>query len=664
MDDKKKDDNDNDNDNDNNNINNKKELNLENDSDENSENSDKNSLEHILSSKGATLNINNKLERINENFDENFYTNMPKDKVDADEELKGDPQEIISKLRNKIIELENRLIDLKDKNEELTKNNIQNKSIMKRMSFVGIRRNFSFSNKTLDDNIKYAALLKEKNDLQEINEKMLNMLTDKELEIEELQENFDKYKSDIKNEIKQYLEKIDELEDKLEIMEENSKNQENLDDNLDKLTSEYNKYKIRMENTLKEYINKEEELKTELENKENTIRKMKNDMQNLEIENIQLQNQTEQRQKAHDADLVNIDKIIFENNKLKADINMWEEKIKTNEQKTQMIIASKDEEIKKLNEDLDFNNKNLLQIKEEKNKEITTLKNEITKCNRDINNLVKKNELIEKEDKNLKENNSILQSKLDKKIKELQEINDSAKKLIENKENLIQEYEVKLNDLYQDKNKLIEQNHELLDKVKNMNTNNLGDILNDEEENDINDSDENKLLISEIKNLKEQLEKQAADLVSLNAMEKEVSRLNSENEKLTNDYKALKEKINRQKYEENADDLMNSIKEFHKNQRNNKTLRHSSTKIKDIPFANRKNLEKQIDALKQIKEDEKKNFENEIDKLKGDIAVWKVKYLNQELENETMIVKYKNIIKSINEQCKKKGIKLNFNINI
>ena len=60
----------------------------------------------------------------------------------------------------------------------------------------------------------------------------------------------------------------------------------------------------------------------------------------------------------------------------------------------------------------------------------------------------------------------------------------------------------------------------------------------------------------------------------------------------------------------------------------------------------------------------KKNYENEIDKLKGDIAVWKVKYLNQELENETWIAKYKNIIKSINEQCKKKGIKLNFNINI
>ena len=58
----------------------------------------------------------------------------------------------------------------------------------------------------------------------------------------------------------------------------------------------------------------------------------------------------------------------------------------------------------------------------------------------------------------------------------------------------------------------------------------------------------------------------------------------------------------------------------------------------------------------------KKNLLDEIDKLKGDIAVWKVKFLNQELDNEVMIVKYKNIIKSINEQCIKRGIKLNFDI--
>jgi hypothetical protein len=67
--------------------------------------------------------------------------------------------------------------------------------------------------------------------------------------------------------------------------------------------------------------------------------------------------------------------------------------------------------------------------------------------------------------------------------------------------------------------------------------------------------------------------------------------------------------------------------------------------------------------LKQIKEDEKKNYIEEIDKLKSDIAIWKVKCLNQELENETLMVKYKNRIKSVYEICKKKGIKFNLNLN-
>ena len=315
-----------------------------------------------------------------------------------------------------------------------------------------------------------------------------------------------------------------------------------------------------------------------------------------------------------------------------------------------------------------MNKKELLNVKQEKNKEISSLKSEISKCNRDINSLVKKNDTMEKEDKELKEKNTILQNKLDKKTKELQDITDSSKKLIENKENLIQEYEGKLNDLYQDKNKLIEQNHELIDKIKDMSSRNLGDILNDEEENEMNDNNdnnfENQLLITENKNLKEQLEKQSQDLISLNAMEREVKRLNIENEKLMKELKSLGEKIKKQKYEESADDLMKSVKEMHYNLRQIKRQRLSMANIKELPFANKDKFEKQIDTLNKLKEDEKKNYENEIDKLKGDIAVWKVKYLNQELENETMIANYKNIIISINDQCQKKGINLNFKIKI
>ena len=49
-------------------------------------------------------------------------------------------------------------------------------------------------------------LQKEKKDLQNINENMLNLLTEKELENEELQETFAVYKNEIKAEIEQYVE--------------------------------------------------------------------------------------------------------------------------------------------------------------------------------------------------------------------------------------------------------------------------------------------------------------------------------------------------------------------------------------------------------------------------------------------------------------------------
>ena len=610
--------------------------------------------------------LSSKLEKIHENDEDNYSTN--KETKDNLDDL--DHQELITNLRNKVKELEDQIINLRLKNDELTRSNIQNDSKMRKMSFVGIRRKFTFGsgNKGVDS-VKLAELLKEKSDLQEINEKMLNMLTDKELENDELQENFDKYKSEMKIEIQKYIDTIEELEDKIDVMEETNLKNQNFDNNLDEIVNEYNKYKERMENKINEHIKKEEELKTEIEDKESTIQNMKNEIQNLELDNIQLKNQSEQDEKAHDAELVNIDKIMYENEKLKGENFMLQDKLKSNEEKNQLIIKSKDEEINTLNEDIEFNKKNTSKKLEEKNKEINLLKDEIIKCNRDINNLIKKNDVFEKEDRELKEKNNILQTKLDKKSKELQDINDSAKKLIENKENLIKEYGDKIDELMADKNQLIEQNHELLDKVKNINTSNLGDILGEEEENENNDNIgnnsnyENILLTSEIKALKEQLENQANDLVSLNAMEKEVSRLKLENEKLEADYKALKDKFNKNKYDTSKDNFMIYVKKQYENLRMSRKKRVSFSGLKEIPFANKTQLEKEIDTLKQNREDEKKKFNEEIDKLKSDIAIWKVKCLNQELENETLLVKYKNRIKNLYELCNKKGIKFSLNLN-
>jgi hypothetical protein len=318
-------------------------------------------------------------------------------------------------------------------------------------------------------------------------------------------------------------------------------------------------------------------------------------------------------------------------------------------------------------------------MKNDKNNEISSLKKEIINYNRDINALIKKNDSLQKGDQETKKSIYQMQNKLEKKTKELQQLTESSKKLIENKNYLLQQYEDKIDEINQEKNLLIKQNHELLDKIKSANikssSKNLEDLLNEEEENENQDENtgnksnkeednyENVLLKTEIKSLKEQLANQANDLVNLNAMEKEVSRLKTENEKLVEDFKLLKEKMKKQKYEEGADELMNLIKNSHRNTRKSLKLPKLNTfGMKDIPIENKKQMEKQIDAINQIKGDEKQNLLDEIDKLKGDIAVWKVKFLNQELENETMIVKYKNIIKTINNQCIQRGIKLNFSI--
>ena len=612
------------------------------------------------------------LEKIYENDEEDNYNSI-KNEFKDDFEISQKPQEIIKNLKTKIIDLENQIINLRKKNDILMKDNIENDSKMKRMSFIGTRRKFIFGSPGEKSKIEIAELIKEKNDLQEINEKMLNMLTEKELENEELQDNFDKYKTNIKNEIQNYLDIINDLKEKNEIYENNIENKENFDKNLDEIINEYNIYKERMEKSLNEYIKKEEELNLELENKENCIQNMKNDIQNLELEIIQLQSLKEQKEKDQDEELINIDIIISENEKLKNEIISLEAKIRINEENYKNSLLSQENEIKILNQDVEFYKKNQIKIKEEKNKEINILKNEINKCNKDISNLIKKNEEIQRKDEEINENINILQNKLDKKTKELQDIKESANKLIENKENQIKQYEDKIEEINKDKNILIEQNHELLDKIKNMNSTNLSDLLNEEEEEDqekekekdnINNKNENILLIAEIKTLKEQLENQAHDLVSLNAMEKEVNRLKIENSKLIEDYKNLNEKMKKQKYDIDADNLMNSIKKQFNALRMSTKNDVSMGSVKDLSLSNKKIYEKQIETLKKMKENENKTFLNEIDKLKGELAILKVKYLNQNLENETTIVKYKNIIKTIYQECNKRGIKFNiFNFN-
>ena len=633
----------------------------------------------IISEEENISKENKILDKINENDEDNYSTNKETDTKDFTDSFLQESPEVISILKQKIKKLEDQVANLKKKNDELTKDNIHNDRKMKRISFVGLRKKFTIGAKDNESKIKMAELLKEKNDLQEINENMLNMLTEKELENEELQENFTNYKNEMKLEIEKYIDTIDKLEEKIS---ENNQNKANFDSNLDEIIQEYNIYKDRMEKTLKEHIKKEDELNVKLARKESVIIDIKTDMENLEIENKQLKSLTEQKEDEYNNEILDINSYMKENEKLKNEILVLQEKIKKLEIKNQNNTSSKEEEINTLKEDLEFKSKSLTKIKEEKNKEINLLKMEINRNNHDINSIIKKNELIQKENEEIKSNLEILQNKLDKKTKELQEINDSAKKLLENKDNIIKEYEKEIEEISKDKNQLIEQNHDLLDKIKNnQSSNNLKDILFDDEENENEngkDSDEyfeNLLLKAEIKTLKEQLENQANDLISLNAMEKEVSRLKIENEKLEKDNKTLK-KI--QKYDMGNDNLMNLSKRPKVNISAKKLKKKISITILQDPSTSKKSFfekkkntqEAQITTIKNTEDSNKapspvkENKESdEINKLREEIGLLKVEFLNKEFENETLIAKYKGIIKSFIEQCKKMGISLNLDLN-
>ena len=70
------------------------------------------------------------------------------------------------------------------------------------------------------DSIRVAEIMKEKDELQQIDEKMWDMLTEKELENDELNEKLENYKLEMKKEKEKQI-KI--LEEKIEDLE-NSKN--------------------------------------------------------------------------------------------------------------------------------------------------------------------------------------------------------------------------------------------------------------------------------------------------------------------------------------------------------------------------------------------------------------------------------------------------------
>ena len=587
-----------------------------------------------------------------------------------------DPEKIISDLQQKIVRLEKMNNDLKAKNEDLKKNNIENDSVMKKMGHVGLRRKFTAQGtlkKVQNDSVKIAELIKEKDDLQEMNEKMLDLLTEKEIEIEDLQQKLEDYKLEVKIENEKNLEKIQNLEDKVDMLE-NSKGGTIYD--IDEVVNEYDKSKERLKQQINDYSKSEKDLKSKLEMKDRTIDKLNEDIQKLEIEKLQLINQNAQKDKQlKEKDLVEIEQLKTEINKLKREITFLNEQLNVEKNNSEKLSQSNKTEIEKYQKRIEEEQNNNKNIREEKLKEINLLKADIAKINKELNLYTRKAEIAEKRLDDEKQKNFMIQNKLDKKGKELNELNEYTKKLLNNKDNLISQYEERIEEMTKNKNDLIIQNKQLLEnlKIKNDNGESMpqseSEEKKSEENNGKNDIEqyihENKLLKEEIKELKEQLDNQAKDLIDLNSFEKEIVRLRAQNESLTNDNKLIKSQL---------EELKKNAEEYDEVNPEDGTRKRGFTQMNDnrirkITITGRKysretqmsqlNFKKQLNALKKIKEEEKKDLEDRIENIYLEVADLKYKNLNLQYINDELKIKYKNMIKSVTSQCNKKGIKLN-----
>ena len=560
-----------------------------------------------------------------------------------------DPKQIISDLTNKIILLEKANNDLKAKNENLVKNNFKNKSLGLKSSLIGMKLGLAsqiLMKKANSDSSKLADMIKEKEDLQEINEKMLDLLTEKELENEDLMEKLKNYELKSKLEIEQNEEKIRTLEEKLKFLEDSKdSNTQDIDD----IINEYTLFQEKLKLQIKELSSKEEELIEQNNLKETTIQKLSEEITDLQIKIYQLKTQSEKMEKIQEREYYEQDKLISENNQMKKNNEYLNEKIKLMEENIKKINKSKEEDISILENKLQEEKDYLKNYKQSKAEEIIKLKNQINKSELDIKFLSDKLSQNEKNINQEKEKSYIYQTNLEKKTKEIKEINEYSKKLLANKDNIITQYEEKISEMAKEKNELILQNKELIDKLKTKTdeiteAKSLENILNEEEEKENLEfyAKENKLLNEEINGLKEQLAVKGKDTSEIKSLNEENIKLKIKNEEVLNENESMKSQLDEYKKQE----LKNKLLLFKK---------QTSEKVAKLRGAKRNvdkiNYEKQMNALKQLKEEEKKNYESQIKKLRMEIAIMKMKNAKQ-----------KALINNTNEKIKNLGLK-NDNIN-
>ena len=366
-----------------------------------------------------------------------------------------------------ILELKNRISQLEETNKDLkTKvSKFKKKQSLSTMLFVGtaatrFRKKILLWNIGKDDAVKMAEIMKEKDELQLINEKMLDMLTEKEIENDELNEKFENYKLEVKIENEKNLEYIKELEEKIEALE-NANNEIQFEE----FINEYEKQKEDLNEQINEYNKLEKDLNNQIEEKDEKIQALNEEIQNLQFENLHLVNKSDMQNELNQANFNDMEKLIEENNRYRATIQSLTNDLSKKETEIKEINSmqeDKDKEIEKYKEEIEQLKKKF-ETKLENYKNLDELNKNLTDSNKVINICLMD---LEKSLNDEKEKNFKIQTKLDNNTKELNNINDYYKKLKSNNDNLIEQYQSKIDEITKDKNNLISQNKELLEKLK------------------------------------------------------------------------------------------------------------------------------------------------------------------------------------------------------
>ena len=575
------------------------------------------------------------LEKIAENESEN---------EELDEEKEENANKIISDLLEKNVLLEKTNKDLKNKIESLTKKQTLNSSILTKIATVGLRK-FTLKSDLQKDSVKLAEITKEKDELQQINEKMLDMLTENELEIDDLNKKLEDCKLEAKIQNEKNLEQIKALEERVESLENTEK-----DNEFDEVFNEYENNKVKLQKQISGFTKLEEELNYQLDEKDKKIKKLNDEIQNLQFENLRLLNQSDLQDKINQAGYLDMQKLTEELNKYKNEIETLTNDINKKKRETKSLEENKDKEIEKYVEEIEKTKKSNETLNNDL-KRLDKLSTQLNNSNKEVSISMT---YMEKTLNEEKEKNYKIQAKLDKNIKELKDINDYYKTLKTNNESLLSDYQKKIDELTMMGDEEGKDNKEETENSNTKDKENLAFYKN-----------ENQLLTEEIKGLKEQLNSQAHDLVELNTLEQNIVKLKIENDDLNKNNKELKEQLEQEKLKEK---ITKPIKTENSGLRGLSALRRvqtlsrkQTTKAANIE-KDKLLLQKNYDRLKQLREDDKKNYEDQIEKLKLDIVTIKVKFLNKQYEDEKLLLKYKNTIKSIANQCKIKGIKLSLNL--